>query len=208
MAIAINGSGTVTGISVGGLPDGIVDSGTLATNSVDSAELIDGAIDASHIAFGTGQVLQRIMTTALSSSTSINTWFDISGFNINITPTSTASRVLVFLSVNLSSDNTGEHLCARVMRDSTVIGGHTSLSSRGAGFTAHFTTQGVSNAAEYCGGTVLDHPNSTSAVNYKVQGYGGGEDFYMNRPETDTDNAHYQRGVSTLTLIEVIGNTQ
>ena len=49
MAIAINGSGTVTGISVGGLPDGIVDSGTLATNSVDSAELIDGAIDASHL---------------------------------------------------------------------------------------------------------------------------------------------------------------
>ncbi len=49
MAIVINGSGTVTGISVGGLPDGIVDSGTLATNSVDSAELIDGSIDNSHI---------------------------------------------------------------------------------------------------------------------------------------------------------------
>ena len=49
MAIAINGSGTMTGISVGGLPDGIVDSGTLATNSVDSAELIDGAIDSSHL---------------------------------------------------------------------------------------------------------------------------------------------------------------
>ena len=52
MAIVINGSGTVTGISVGGLPDGIVDSGTLATNSVDSAELIDGGVDASHLAGG------------------------------------------------------------------------------------------------------------------------------------------------------------
>ena len=50
MAIVINGSGTVTGISVGGLPDGVVDAGTLATNSVDSAELIDGAIDNSHLA--------------------------------------------------------------------------------------------------------------------------------------------------------------
>ena len=50
MAIAINGSGTVTGISVGGLPDGIVDAGTLATNSVYSAELIDGAVDDSHMA--------------------------------------------------------------------------------------------------------------------------------------------------------------
>ena len=50
MAIVINGSGTITGISVGGLPDGIVDAGTLATDSVDSAELIDGAVDASHMA--------------------------------------------------------------------------------------------------------------------------------------------------------------
>jgi len=32
MAIAINGSGTVTGISVGGLPDGCVDTDTLATS--------------------------------------------------------------------------------------------------------------------------------------------------------------------------------
>ena len=50
MAIVINGSGTVTGLAVGGLPDGTVDAGTLATNSVDSAELIDGAVDDSHIA--------------------------------------------------------------------------------------------------------------------------------------------------------------
>jgi len=62
MAIVINGSGTVTGLAVGGLPDGTVDAGTLATdsvtaakiatNSVDSAELIDGAVDRSHLATG------------------------------------------------------------------------------------------------------------------------------------------------------------
>ena len=57
MAIVINGSGTVTGLSVGGLPDGTVDAGTLATNSVDSAELIDGAVDDSHIAALAGSKL-------------------------------------------------------------------------------------------------------------------------------------------------------
>jgi hypothetical protein len=55
MAVVINGNGTVTGISVGGLPDGIVDSGTLATNSVDSAELVDGAVDDSHMASISGR---------------------------------------------------------------------------------------------------------------------------------------------------------
>ncbi len=39
MAIVINGDGTITGISVGGLPDGIVDGGTLANDVVDEANL-------------------------------------------------------------------------------------------------------------------------------------------------------------------------
>ena len=39
MAIVINGSGTVTGLSVGGLPDGTVDEGTLATDSVTAAKI-------------------------------------------------------------------------------------------------------------------------------------------------------------------------
>jgi hypothetical protein len=34
MAISINGTGTITGIAVGGLPDGCVDNDTLATSSI------------------------------------------------------------------------------------------------------------------------------------------------------------------------------
>ena len=44
MAVIINGSGTVTGISVGGLPDGSVDADTLAANSVTAAKIVDGTI--------------------------------------------------------------------------------------------------------------------------------------------------------------------
>ena len=38
MAIQINGNGTITGISVGGLPDGIVDTDMIANNAVTSAK--------------------------------------------------------------------------------------------------------------------------------------------------------------------------
>ena len=41
MAIAINGTGTVTGISVGGLPDGIVDTEMLAADAVTVAKAAD-----------------------------------------------------------------------------------------------------------------------------------------------------------------------
>ena len=38
MAITINGNGTLTGVSVGGLPDGIVDTDMLAANAVTTAK--------------------------------------------------------------------------------------------------------------------------------------------------------------------------
>ena len=41
MAIVINGSGTVTGLAVGGLPDGTVDSGTIATGTIVNADIND-----------------------------------------------------------------------------------------------------------------------------------------------------------------------
>ena len=37
MPITINGDGTITGLSVGGLPDGSVDNDTLASNAVTTA---------------------------------------------------------------------------------------------------------------------------------------------------------------------------
>jgi len=61
MTITINGSGTVTGISVGGLPDGIVDADTLASNSVTTAKILDNNV--------TGAKTANEMT---SSSTSLN----------------------------------------------------------------------------------------------------------------------------------------
>ena len=61
MAIVINGDGSISGISVGGLPDGVVDSGTLATDSVNSAELVNGAIDSGHLASGVGGKIVQVV---------------------------------------------------------------------------------------------------------------------------------------------------
>ena len=44
MAIVINGSGTVTGLAVGGLPDGTVDDGTLASSAVTEAKIASSAV--------------------------------------------------------------------------------------------------------------------------------------------------------------------
>ena len=44
MPVTINGNGTITGVSVGGLPDGIVDTDMLAANAVATAKIADDAV--------------------------------------------------------------------------------------------------------------------------------------------------------------------
>ncbi len=43
MPVTINGDGSITGLSVGGLPDGSVDSGTLASSAVTTAKIATNA---------------------------------------------------------------------------------------------------------------------------------------------------------------------
>ena len=57
MPIAINGSGTVTGVSVGGLPDGIVDTDMLANGAATAAKR------------GAGSILQVVQATQLVQTT-------------------------------------------------------------------------------------------------------------------------------------------
>ena len=69
MAITINGNGAVTGISVGGLPDGIVDTDMLAANAVLAAKL---ATTATSLAFmGTQASGQSIASGAWTVATGL-----------------------------------------------------------------------------------------------------------------------------------------
>jgi len=52
MAVTINGSGTISGVAVGGLPDAIVDADMLASNAVTTAKINSDAVTAAKIASG------------------------------------------------------------------------------------------------------------------------------------------------------------
>jgi len=77
MAIAINGSGTITGISAGGLPDGTVDAGTLATDAVANAKVADDAVG----------VAELSATGTASSSTYLrgdNSWAAVASESVKV----------------------------------------------------------------------------------------------------------------------------
>ena len=112
MAITINGSGTVTGLAVGGLPDGTVDADTLAAGaavpadgSITTAKLADTAVSTAKLANGAvtavkrgpGSVLQVLRTsTAMAAySTTSDTYSERA--SLTMTPTQAGSDFLIQL---------------------------------------------------------------------------------------------------------------
>ena len=105
MPVTINGNGSITGLSVGGLPDGTVDADTLASNSVTTAKIATGAVAASTLPAGT--VVQTVFKdgTASSNSVQLNSgsmgnpaWFDTGGSGSSlaeITPIFANSKILI-----------------------------------------------------------------------------------------------------------------
>ena len=168
MAIVFDSdAGTITGISVGGLPDGIVDSGTLATNSVDSAELIDGAIDTAHIAadqitsaiLPAGSVLQVVQAISNTQTNPTNSWTSVSSATIAITPSATSSKILYIYNAPGFVTDTGTHgLILKLLRGSTQI--------RRTNRWGYFAGSG--HAPANITFMYLDSPSTTSEVTYYI----------------------------------------
>ena len=115
MPVTINGNGSITGLSVGGLGNGgVVDADSLAANAVTSAKLASGAVSTAKLASGAisaatlpaGTVVQTVLANGASgSSIQLNSgsmgnpaWFDTSGAGSSlaaITPLFANSKILV-----------------------------------------------------------------------------------------------------------------
>ena len=124
MAIQINGDGTITGINVGGLPNGIVDTDMLAANAVTPAKsTIQG-----------GKILQFKQAEASgvhSSANSGGTGQDVSGMSQSFTLTSSSNKVLVMISLNPYLGGSGiVRYALKLFRDTTMIYEDTWLAAR------------------------------------------------------------------------------
>ena len=197
MPIAINGSGTVTGISVGGLPDGIVDTDMLAAGAVTAPKRGAGAIL---------QVQEFTKSDVVSAQPSA-TFTDISGFTTSITPSSTSSKILVIVMIFAVG---GDTTALRLIRDSTSILQGDTVSGKEP-VSAGVYQGNASNGSNYYSLkpstlTKLDAPSTTSAVTYKMQWKASNASnvLYLNRNISDT-NQYAFRTVSTITLMEVAG---
>ena len=154
MPISINGSGSITGLSAGGLPDG----------SITAADLAAGAARSN---FGAGAILQVVQTVKTNTFSTTSTSFtDITGYSVSITPSSSSSKILVLVNLSTTVENNGGY--AKLLRDSTdiYIG-----DSNGSCVRASLASLRISGGEGIAQGSMiyLDSPNTTSSTTYKVQ---------------------------------------
>ena len=159
MPIAINGSGTVTGISVGGLPDGIVDTDMIAAAAVTAPKR------------GAGAILQ-VVQNSFSTQTNFNsTSYVDTGLTATITPSATSSKVLIFgyIPVNTSLFASPYNVYGwgfNIVRGRTEIKTGTGLQyyQAIADSDISYTVFARPHHFEF-----LDSPNTTSSTTYKIQ---------------------------------------
>ena len=189
MPITFNGNGTVTGISVGGLPDGCVDTDTLAT-SVTRGKIL--------------QVQQAVKTdTFITNSQSL---VDITGMTVSITPSATDSKVLVLVSYCHSHAQSNRWSLYTLVRDSTEIylGNASSSRSQASTFNSLIGASGDSvdlKSSQIC---FLDSPNTTSATTYKLQCKTQDSNYLtFNRSGGDANANYGGRTASSITVMEI-----
>ena len=164
MALAFAGNGTITGLSVGGLPDGVIQAADLASGVG-------------------GKVLQMAHTTASFTSTAINstnnTWTDTDVL-ITFTPVSTSSKFVVSFgigsAVTADADDGGYGYRIKKVQDSTTsypslltdYAGSNSIHSRRYFYSSNVSS--VNNWYEYDTFQGVDaDSHTTSSLTYTIQ---------------------------------------
>jgi hypothetical protein len=132
--------------------------GTIPQGNIANASL--GAVTALPAGVG-GKVLQVVSATDTTErATTSSTFVTISNtLSVNITPSSTSSKIFVVLSTSLYSANAAKATYVTIFRDSTNLGNANGL----------IRLYNASNAMGI-GGTcaVLDSPSSTSEITYQA----------------------------------------
>jgi len=176
MPITLNGSGTVSGISAGGLPDGIIQSADLATGVG-------------------GKILQIIYAETTTHVTTTSGNYVDTGITATITPSSNSNKILAVASIQwmLYRESTETDGSFKLLRGSTAISTHDNVVHIEAGTTSQ------SRIISEGGYTIqnLDSPATTSATTYKVQ-------FKTNRTANAGQmDVNRQNAPGCITLMEV-----
>ena len=154
-----------------------------------------------------GSIVQTKSLTMTSTTTTTSDGFVDTGLQLAITPSSASSKILITGFINVGASYFKTYV--RLLRDSTVLSVGDAASNRPQVYSA--SHPGGSDWDAYAVTSIalnlLDSPNTTSSVTYKVdfRPYDNANTTsYVNRSSADRDNADYdERSISVMTLQEI-----
>ena len=190
MPVTINGDGSITGISAGGLPAGSVTDATIAgmassklsgaLPAISGANLtgISASVTATNMPAGTIVKYQHTTSTTRTNITSTQSWTTFSGTQVDFTPTFSNSKLDLTWTFALEANQNVNGIGFRIYRESPIGG---SASSLGESYQhSHWGTGSWTGPGQI----VLnwnDSPGVTTPVRYYVQGYREtGNELYIN----------------------------
>lgn len=196
----------------------------MALSKIDGTNFIEGTVP-STVAPGAGKVLQVVNATKLdtfgSSAMAGGGFVDVTGLSVNITPTSTSSKMLVQVSFNGSRfDGSSDYSISfgiAIYKSATGITDGL-LSIGDAASNRSRTTSMYNNGAASDGRNInciplniYDTAGTTNQITYKVQltqGFNNGSGIgiiYCNQTSQDADSYSGMRTASTITVTEIAG---
>ena len=127
----------------------------------------------------------------------------------SITPSATSSKILIQVCVFYEGSTAEQEYLWDIHRDSTKLGSP-KVGSRGGGIASASVGHVAANqdsTPETRFYQFVDSPSSTSAItyaaSYNTSATSGS--LHLNRTVTDSDSASYERGVSSIVLMEIAG---
>ena len=172
---------------------------TPATNSV-TADMISATL---------GKIGQVVSTTKTDTfSTTSDSFTDITGLSVAITPSASSSKVLVLVNLGsfVNSHTDGyRRAVGRILRGSTDIASGDAATGVEATFVNCLRSQSGTDHQAGVSMNFLDSPSTTSETTYKVQAGRGGDSngtVFLNRSGSQDSSA--ANTVSTITAMEVL----
>ena len=165
------------------------------------------SMESGHKLLMPGTIIQTQSMTLTSATTASSNSYTDSGLTIDITPTSATSKILVTGFVSLGCDYFKNYM--KVLRDGTdlAVGDADGTRERVYASVLPADTGWDSYGVQSTPINILDSPNTTSSVNYKVQFKcyrGTSGTATVNRSYSDRNNSGYdERTVSVLTVQEI-----
>ena len=172
------------------------------------------------LTYGVGGGITQVITaqdvtTGSLSLSSTKTLYDIPNMNVTITPASSSSKFLISYQIYGETDSHGVHAHSIVLKRA-ISGGATTL-IRGDDSTSRTGVLNQQASIYYSGdndstpeiGTLanyLDSPSASAAVTYtlQMQNHENTSYFYYNRCVSNNNDASRERGISWLTIMEVV----